>query len=83
MYDWHDSGWGPGAWIAMVLVMLAFWTLIVFLVVYVVRTLGHRDSGQSATAAPDQARRILDERLARGEIDAHEYNQRRQLLRSN
>jgi putative membrane protein len=64
--------------------MVAFWGLIAFLVVYVVRNLGHRPPEQRAADAtpPDQALRILDERFARGEIDADEYNQRRDLLRS-
>ena len=84
MYDWHDGGgWGSGSWIAMGLMMLAIWGLIAALVVYVVRNLGHRDTNQATSgAAPDPAMRILDERFARGEIDADEYNQRRELLRS-
>ena len=83
MYDWHDDGWGPGTWIAMGLMMLAFWGLIAALVVYLVRNLGHRSAEQIGGAAPpDQAMRILDERFARGDIDADEYNQRRDLLRS-
>ena len=46
MYDgWHDGGWGPGAWIIMGLMMLAFWGLVVGVVVYVVRNLGHRPVG--------------------------------------
>jgi putative membrane protein len=84
MYGWHDNGWGPGMWIAMGLMMLAFWGLVAVLVVYLVRNLGHRgDPSQGVKAgAPDQALRILDERFARGDIDADEYNQRRELLRS-
>ena len=84
MYDWHDTGWGPGMWIAMGLMMLAFWGLIAVLVVYVVRNLGHRPPDHSGTSAapPDQALRILDERFAHGDIDADEYNQRRDVLRS-
>ncbi len=83
MNDWHDTGWGPGRWIVVGSMMLAFWGLLVFLVVYVVRTVGHRDTSQiTPGGAPEQAMRILDERFARGEIDADEYNQRRELLRS-
>ena len=82
MYDWHDNGWGPGTWIAMGLMMLAFWALIAVLVVYVVRNLGHRPAEQVGTrvAPPNQAMQILDERFARGDIDADEYNQRRASL---
>ena len=84
MYDWNNHGWGPGAWIAMGLMMLAFWGLVAALVVYVVRNLGHHhDEHISAgDAGPDQALRVLDERFARGEIDADEYTQRRDLLRA-
>lgn len=84
MYDWHDGGWGPGRWIGMGLMLLAFWSLIAALVVYVVRNVGHRaaDHGGAGVAPPDQAMRILDERFARGDIDADEYNQRRDVLRS-
>ena len=84
MYDWNDHGWGPGAWIAMGLMMVAFWGLIAVLVVYVVRNVGRGPSDASGAPGvpPDQALRILDERFARGDIDTDEYNQRRELLRS-
>ena len=83
MDGWHDSGWGPGTWIGMGLLMLAFWSLIAVLVVYTVRNLGTRHATPNTNVgAPRDARRILDERLARGDIDADEYNQRRALLRS-
>lgn len=81
-YDgWHDGSWGPGAWIAMGLMMLAFWGLIAALVVYVIRNVGHR-ADDAGVAGPYEALRILGERFARGEIDADEYSQRRDLLRS-
>ena len=83
MNDWHDGGWGPGRWIAMGLMLLAFWALIAALVVYVVRNLGHRHDDHSAAggAPPDNAMRILEERFARGDIDTDEYNQRSDVLR--
>ena len=82
-YDWHDHGWGAGNWIAMGLMMLLFWGLIAALVVYVVRSLGtRRDDAAPTTSGRDAALAILDERFARGEIDAEEYEQRRRLLRS-
>jgi putative membrane protein len=54
--------------------MLAFWTLIVILLVRAVR------SGGSLLSRTYDAVRMLDERFARGEIDAAEYEERRQLL---
>jgi len=70
---WYWQHMGPWGW----LMMLAFWVLVVVLVIWAVRT---------ATTPPQQrdnhdtARQILDERLARGEIDSAEYEERRQLL---
>ena len=85
MYDWHDGGWGPGAWLMMGLMMLVFWGLIAALVVYVIRSTHHQHQPAVSTEAPgpDEAMRILDERFARGEIDAGEYSQRRDLLRGS
>jgi len=84
MNDWYQDGWGPGTWITMALMMLAFWGLIAALVVYAIRHLGQRpaDDASPSRAPADQALSILDERLARGEIDAEEYHHRRELLRS-
>ena len=64
--------------------MLVFWGTIAALVVYVVRSTGHRTDTppQSGTPAPDDALRVLDERFARGDIDADDYTRRRDLLRS-
>jgi len=42
MNGWYDHSWSPAAWLAMGLMMLAFWGLIAVLVVYAVRNLGHR-----------------------------------------
>jgi len=81
MTRWHD-GWGPGAWIAMAFVMLVFWTIIVGALVAIVRS-GHlRDHDHSPSRLHD-AERILAERFARGEIEADEYKQRSDLLRSS
>ncbi len=82
MYHGH-AGWGWDAWLVMGFMMLAFWGLIAGLVVYVIRSSGHRFAGQPrAVASPeDQAVRILDERFARGEIDVEDDTRRRDLLR--
>ncbi|MFW7413478.1 SHOCT domain-containing protein [Demequina sp. SO4-18] len=85
MGDWgHGMGsfWGMGAW----------WLLIVIgvgVLTYVVARLASRSgdskgSGDGAPSAPGQAqpsaaRQILEERLARGEIDRDEF---RDLLRT-
>ena len=66
----------------MGLMMLAFWGLLAALVVYVVKNLGHRPADGAGVARPDDAMRILDERFARGDIEADDYSQRRDLLKS-
>ncbi len=80
MYYSHASNWGPGAWIAMASMMLVFWGVVAAAIVLAVRSLRPHD--KTSTTAGD-AIRILDERFARGEIDADEYRQRRDLLRSS
>jgi putative membrane protein len=69
-----DSGW---AWLWMALMMVIFCGALVvalFAVFAVVRR-PDRDFERSS-----DARDILDARFARGEIDAHEYEQRRRIL---
>lgn len=68
---WHD-GWMSGwAWVWMTLVMITFWGLVAWVVLTLFRRSGR--SGPDADA-------ILDERLARGEIDEDEYHRRRRTL---
>ena len=71
MWYWH--GMGPWGWMLMV----AFWAVVVFLVVWAIRSTA--TPGQQNEDAP---LRILDERLARGEIDREDYEERRQVLAS-
>lgn len=75
---WNDGGWGVGAWLMMGLGMLVFWSLVVAGIVVVVRALGRRDDGRPDEA--ESARRILDERFARGELTEEEYRSRRDLI---
>ena len=77
---WWNNGMGWGGWIVMTLIMVAFWSLLVFAVVAIFR--GDRD----ARSAPQRPRerdpmQILDERFARGEIDVDEYHARQKGLR--
>jgi putative membrane protein len=71
---WWGSGYG---WIWMTLV----WVLVIGVVVWAVARITARD-GAHGRAEPDSARRILDERFARGEIDEDEYRRRRDQLES-
>jgi putative membrane protein len=71
-YGWHGGAWGYimmfGSW--------AFIALLVYLVVRAVTGSERRDGSPRR----GEALRILDERLARGEITEQEYRDRRALL---
>lgn len=73
MMGWYDDGMGWGGWLLMTLAMVAFWALVVFAVVALFR-------GAETGVTPRTPEQILDERLARGEIDAAEYRARRDAL---
>lgn len=81
MPGWNDNWdhpWGYG-WIGalvMISVMVAFWGGLVVVAMLLIRRFRYRDGDQ------DTARRILDERFARGEIDKDEYLDRGQALRA-
>lgn len=68
---WWGSGYG---WVWMLL----SWAVIVGLAIWAVTVFSGRDA--RGRHAPSAARTILDERFARGEIDADEYRRRRDEL---
>lgn len=73
-------GWGSGGWVSwlgMSLMMLIFWGGLVALVVWATRGIG-RPSVPRNDAEP-----ILEERFARGEIDAEELESPRSALRTS
>ena len=72
------GGWGWGGWLFMALMMLVVWGAIVGGGILLVRSLW----GGGNRATSNDALQVLDERFARGEIDAEEYTRRRQLLTS-
>lgn len=72
--------WGNGWWgFVMGLVMLLFVALLVVGIVVLVRS---SSGGATRNTEPSggHALDILDERFARGEIDAKEYEERRRIL---
>ena len=78
---YHDgAGWGWGGWILMSLMMVAFWALVILAVVAIFRGTS-RDAGRTDRATHRDPMEILDERFARGEIDADEYRARQEVLR--
>ena len=66
---WHDMDGSDWAW--MTTMMIIFWGVIITAVVLLVRR-GDNDR----TTPPDTPEATLHHRLARGEIDVDEYNQR-------
>lgn len=82
MMWWDDGGWGVGQWLAMTLMMVAFWGLLIVLVVWLVRGM-RADSNRGNTSLDGRrADEALAERFARGEIDEEEFTRRRQVLHS-
>jgi putative membrane protein len=67
---WAGPGWG----LIGFLVMVAFWVLVVMIIVGLVRGGGTRRGLASSSV------RILEERYARGEIDREEFLERRRYL---
>lgn len=77
---WWRDGMGWGGWIAMTLIMVAFWSLVVFGVIAIFR--GDRESGSDGLPRDRDPLKILDERFAGGDIEADEYHARRDALRA-
>ena len=75
-----NNGMGWGGWIMMTLVMVAFWSIVVLGVVAMFR--GTRDAGPVTRNSGRGPMEILDERFARGEIEAYEYHARQDVLRT-
>ncbi|QCU79124.1 SHOCT domain-containing protein [Citricoccus sp. SGAir0253] len=85
---WGDGmGWGMGwAWLFWILMIVGVVVLVTLLVLVVSRGGPGRQDGPRtppAGAAPSRAREILEERYARGEISAEEFQERRRLLEGN
>ena len=84
MWD-NDMGWGMwgngmgwGGWLLMTLTMVAFWAVVVFGIVALFRGTG--EAVPRGGSHQRDALQILDERFARGEIDAEEYRSRQNQL---
>ena len=82
--DWDD---GSGWWMAVIMLVSGLVIIAVIVWGVVTTTRSHQTAAAPTLAggAPireSSARQILDERFARGEIDAAEYEERRRLLQS-
>jgi len=67
----YGNGVGWGGWVLMALVMAAFWGLVVYALLALFRSASTAGTGRDDAAA--DPRSILDERLARGEIELDDY----------
>jgi putative membrane protein len=73
MHWYYDTPTGLGGYALMILIMVAFWSVLLTVVVVLLR---RRDQHGGA------ALHVLEERLARGEIDTDEFDRVRKTLRS-
>jgi putative membrane protein len=82
MMFWYGAGWAWWQAGLMWLAMIAFWALLIWAIYALVTGITRRPGQPPADEQrrPGDARQILDERLARGEIDAEEYQRLRGLL---
>lgn len=82
MMFWYGGGWAWWQAGLMWLAMIAFWALVIWAVYALVTGITRRpdQAGRGEPGQPGDAQRILDERLARGEIDTEEYQRLRGLL---
>ncbi|GAB3235536.1 hypothetical protein GCM10027447_33250 [Glycomyces halotolerans] len=75
MWGWNGAGWGWG--LLMMLLMLAFWGAVIWLIIALARG-GMRTWSQKGAR---EAEHVLASRYAAGEIDEDEYRQRLAVLR--
>lgn len=77
----HYYGDGWGGWIGTALWMILFWGGLIGLIVWAVtRSSRPSNDPKQRSDDPTSPQQILDARFARGEIDADEYRNRREVL---
>jgi putative membrane protein len=76
MFYVHSLGWGW--WVLMSIGMVAFWGVVIWGIIALVRGVGSGPRQQASET--DRPLDILQRRLARGEISAEEYEQLRDAL---
>ncbi len=86
--NWNDGmGHGSWWWIPMMIMMVAFWGGLIWIVLTLVKR-SHADPQIHTPGAPPapvkaSAQEILAERLARGEIEPDDYRLRLETLRQH
>ena len=72
-------GMGAGGWTLMIVLWIALVAIVGLAIARLFPSTGARGSSDQGTAAPSPDR-LLDERLARGEIDVETYERLRGVL---
>lgn len=84
MGPWHPGMFGVGGWEGMIvglLMMLLFWGgLFGFLFLVIRAATGSWRGGPDRSKSHAGAQEILDQRFARGEIDAQQYQEMKRTL---
>jgi putative membrane protein len=75
------TGMGAIGWLVMILNLLALWALVVIAGMALARGIASNKSTSPSDTDDPIPMRILEERLARGEIDVDEYQARQEALR--
>ena len=83
MMFWDHSDQFSWWYIFMPLSMMAFWGLVAWVIVILVRGDRRSDHPQDTAATPSGPDHILAERYARGEIDSEEYQRRLDTLHTH
>lgn len=84
MMFWYGGGWPFWEVSLMWVGMIAFWGLLIWAIYALVTSANRRPGAETPGEEQrgDDAQRILDQRLARGEIDTDEYRRLRGALAS-
>ena len=83
MFWYGNAGWAFWQVALMWVGIIAFWGLLIWAVYALITSASRRPGPGSGEHHGDDARRILDQRLARGEIDTDEYRRLRDVLASS
>lgn len=75
---WGGDGWG--GWLFGAIMMVVFWGGLIAIAFVLVRTFAGRSDGDRPADGGSTARRLLEERFARGEISVEEFEERRRVL---
>ncbi len=84
-YGYGNGGGHWAMWILMIVAMLVLWGALAWIIVTLLRQRGGNSEprGGAPGGPGPEPLRILDERLARGEIEEEEYKRRRDLIKGN